>query len=100
MNSKINASVATLQMSGNLGRKSLPQLRSAAVKSPLHLCAYRVDLSKMKMSLKHKMKAEVSLVDRTDRLGAIKTEEPCQQPCYHWCAPYMYEYIEYNYDHA
>ena len=86
MNSKINASVATLQMSGNLGRKSLPQLRSAAVKSPLHLCAYRVDLSKMKMSLKHKMKAEVSLVDR---LGAVKTEEPCQQLCYHWRMLYI-----------
>ena len=85
----MNASIATLQMSGNLGRKSLPQLRSAAVESLLHLSANQVDLSKMKMSLKHEMKAEVSLVDRTDRVGAIKTEEPCQQLCYHWRVPYI-----------
>ena len=64
-------------MSGDLGRKSLPQLRLAAIESPLRLSASRVDLSKMKMNLKHKMKADVSLVDRTDRLGVVKTEEPC-----------------------
>ena len=34
----------------------------------------------MKMNLKYKMKVEVTLVDRTDRLGAIKSEKPCQQP--------------------
>ena len=32
------------------------------------------------MNLKYKMKVEVSLVDRTDRLGAVKSEKPCQQP--------------------
>ena len=28
------------------------------------------------------MKAEVSLAARTDRLGAVKTEKPCQQLCH------------------
>ena len=32
------------------------------------------------MNLNHKMKDEVSLVDKTDRLGAVKSEKPCQQP--------------------
>jgi len=26
------------------------------------------------------MKDEVSLVDKTDRSGAVKSEKPCQQP--------------------
>ena len=30
--------------------------------------------------LKHKMKDEVSLVDITDRSGAVNSEKPCQQP--------------------
>ena len=60
-------------MSSDLGRKPLPQLRSVS-ESRQRLSASRVNLSKMKMNLKYKMKAEVSLVDRTDRLGAVKTE--------------------------
>ena len=28
------------------------------------------------MNLKHKMKDEVSLVDKTDRSGAVKSEQP------------------------
>ena len=34
------------------------------------------------MNLKHKMKAEGSLVDRTDGLSAVKTERTCQQLCH------------------
>ena len=30
----------------------------------------------------HKMEAEVSLVHRTDGLGTVKTEKPCQQLCH------------------
>ena len=32
------------------------------------------------MNLKHKMRDELSLIDRTDRLGAVKSEKPYQQP--------------------
>jgi len=34
----------------------------------------------MKMNLKHKIKDEVSLVDKTHRSGAVKSEKPCKQP--------------------
>ena len=43
------------------------------------------------MNLKLKMKAEVSLVDRTDWLGAmtaVKTGKPCHHREISWRAPY------------
>ena len=46
------------------------------------------------------MKAEVSLVDKTDRLGAmttVKTEKPCQQFRHRGTHHMKYEYY---YDHA
>ena len=58
-------------MNGDLDRKPSP-LRSVG-ESRRRLSAFRVDLSRIKMNLKHKMKAEVSSVDGTDGLGAVKT---------------------------
>ena len=52
------------------------------------------------MNLKYKMKVEVSLVDRTDRLGAVKTEKPCQQLCHRELVGARRMKHEYNYDHA
>ena len=59
----------------------------------------------MKINLKHKMKAEVSLVDRTDRLGtvtvtAVKTEKPCQQLCHRELVGAHHMKYKYNYDHT
>ena len=47
--------------------------------------------------LKHKMKTEVSLVDRTDGLGAVTTG---QQLCHHQLIGACRMKQEYNYDHA
>ena len=52
------------------------------------------------MSLKDKVKAEVSLVDRTDGIGAVKTEKPCQQLCHHELVGTHHIKYEYTYDHA
>ena len=49
------------------------------------------------MNLKHKMKDEVSLVDKTDRSGAVKSEKPCQQRELVGARRTKYEY---SYDHA
>ena len=84
-------------MSGNLGRKRLPQLRS--VKSWRRLSASQVNLSMMKMNLKHKMKTEVSIVDRIDELGAVKTEKPYQQLS-HRESVGEHHMKEYNYEHS
>ena len=70
------------------------------------MSASRIDLSKMKMTLKLKMKAEVSLhvVDRTDWLGAVtavKTRKPCcdRHRELHIVGVCRMKY-EYNYHHA
>ena len=63
-------------MNGDLGRKPLPQLRS--VESPQCLSASQIDLSKMKINLKHKRKAEVSLVDT--RVGRIIAKKAAPRP--------------------
>ena len=52
------------------------------------------------MNLKHKIKAEVSLVDRADGLGAVKTEKPCQELCHRELVSTCHTKYEYNYDHA
>ena len=56
----------------------------------------------MKINLKHKMKDEVSLVDKTDRSGAVKSEKPCQQPStgHRELVGARHAKYEYNYDHA
>ena len=55
----------------------------------------------MKMNLKLKMRAEVSLVDRTDWLGAVTNTVKTGKPCRHreLVGTRRMKY-EYNYDHT
>ena len=93
--SKMNASVATDEW--QLGQEATAPTEVSQVLET-SVCI-QVDLSMMKMNLKHKMKTEVSIVDRIDGLGAVKTEKSYQQLS-HRESVGEHRMKEYNYERS